>query len=528
MAYSRKGYIDWVSGRLELPRYQRFGADSGRVAQAIRARFSGAQVRVEPIYDWVGEEAIPGYEVWVSYPYRHRHLVYSESGKLLRELRVFRADPGIFEGSEPREEPVGPFELFGTNLYRAVKVYVVDPIATPTLSGVSLTNLTGDTQLRSNEFYVQRDQNVSSVSAVDIDPNTDFSEVSGFSELASDYAHTCTGEASECPNQGFDGINVYHHLSQYRERLNNYLAGMGVTAPFLLDPLPVVVNAMRVDFDGDGIKTDETNNAAYYSESCGKDASGNVMNRCLIFLRPAAKSIDLCDGAVQFFDLAREAVVIVHEYQHYVTDTVSAMMPGTLQQPVVGDALHEGYSDYFAASHVSAQSETSVTRIGDYSFANCPALIRDVSRLRVFRNIVDYSDPDTDADPHNSGLSWASGLWLLRSEIGTQTLDKIALKSLFFLSERPSFLEAVDALAIADETLNEGVHAARIREVFYKEVRFVGGSMDVFRDPSNAIVETGLRGCAVGYSSSVKGSAAAFLIWLLVTVGAGWLVRRYN
>jgi hypothetical protein len=299
------------------------------------------------------------------------------------------------------------------------------------------------------------------------------------------------------------------------------LEALGASSSFSTDPLNVIINSLRSDFNRNGTGTDDANNAAYLNEPCGDD-----IPRCLVFLRPAVPSEGLCVG-IQLYDLAREALVIAHEYQHYVTDLITRMVPGTLSKAVVGDALHEGYSDYLAASHVSAASGSSVSKVGEYAFQYCKAFVRDVSVLRVYTDNLGSSgsDPTSDADPHNSGLSWASGLWKLRDELGVEKTDLIVMGSLFYLSTKPSFVEAVEALVQADGSLNGGNNSERIRNLFYTEVKFLGSSTDVFRDPARGIVEVGLRGCAHGPSGRGSFGGAGFL-WLCVVMGFSRLAVR--
>ncbi len=546
IAYHRDGYVDWVSGFTgeSSGRFDGFASeeDADPIRERFEGRFPGTRVSVEPVYFLEEGVFSANYDVWVARAGWHRHFIVDLLGRVIRDLKTFWSDPGVYHpaffwGAVDVGDALSTWGIsdFWT---RAVKGYEVSPLVS-SATAVTLTGLTGSTGLASGQFVVQRDQNTSAVTAVHVDPNTDFTAVTGFSESPAVYSHTCTGNATSCANQGFDAVNVYFHLTKFRTRLDRYFSEMGLSGGFSTDPLAVVINAMRLDFDNDGVATDEANNAAYYPLSCGTDANGVAMKRCLIFLRPGAVNSPSCGGAVQLYDLAREAVVVVHEYQHYVTDLIAELEPGTSATPSVGDALHEGYSDYFAASHVSQESNpngsgSDVTRIGAYAFQKCSGVIRDLSQVRVYQNITNPSDPNTDIDPHNSGLSWASGLWDLRKKIGATSTDKIALRSEFFLSTRPSFFEAVEALVQADKSLNSGVNASLIREIFYKNVRFLGGTTDAFRDPVAGVVETGLRGCAVAGGDDVQqntpmaatASSALFLIWLVMTLGVSCRFSR--
>lgn len=220
-------------------------------------------------------------------------------------------------------------------------------------------------------------------------------------------------------------------------------------------------------------------------------------------------------GATTFFHTAREAVVAVHEYQHYVTDQIAGLIAGQSVR-TVGDALHEGYSDYMAASHISETAARTVTKVGEYVFQQCddanPAIIRDIGTIKVY-------DPDNlESAPHVYGWSFASGLWKLRTQLGREAADLLALKSLFLLPVEPGFMDAVEAVVQADKTLFAGANVATIRQIFYNEVHFLGGQTGQFRDVDKAILEVGLHSCA---SAPYRRHPAT--AWVLFGVLGLWL-----
>jgi len=412
------------------------------------------------------------------------------------------------------------------------KVYLSSPLGKDitTFDTADLTELT-DTSSLSNSFVkVRREQLVSNVRTLyDVDPTIDYTtgpmgDALPFSLDPDDYDATNASTASVHPNHSFDSVNVYYHLTNYRRTIDNYFSTLGLQgnlSAVLTDPLDAIVNFLNL-VDGEF----DSNNAAYIGQTCR--TSPATIARCLVFFMPATIPTRACgDGSVQFvkfYHLAREANVIVHEFQHYLTDRITGMIPGSGDLYNVGDALHEGYSDYFGASEVEALDPTQGTSIGKYSFQNCSPIIRDVSTLRVYKN------DEEDADPHSSGLSWASGLWNLRAEFGKEVADILAYKSLFFLSTEPSFVEAVESLVKADRAQYDGAHVARIRRLFYDEIKFVGGQSGIYRDVENGIVEMGFRGCSSTHLTTSRSGWISILlltVWLFGTVRAGgWMIRR--
>ncbi|MBY0369118.1 M36 family metallopeptidase [bacterium] len=402
----------------------------------------------------------------------------------------------------------------------ARKVYPVNPDYSAETSETLPALDNAATTLESDYFHIRREQyNSGTINVREINPQVEFFDDPDFS-LGSDtsYDPLCTGTSSECPNQGFDGLNLYYHLESYRQRLAGYFTDLGSSLDLPADPLPVLVNTLGLDIDGDGSGLDESNNAAYINVPCREDEPDKT--HCLVFWRPATINSPTCGGSAIFYDVAREALVAVHEYQHYVTDSITGMVSGQ-DSYNVGDALHEGYSDYFAATHVSQEIGSDVTAVGAYAFKNCPAIQRDIATLKVY----DTSEADGSGDPHLFGWSWASGLWNLRTEFGATVIDKLALKSLFLLPTEPGYVDAVETLVEADESLYDGIHAARIRELYYDEIQFVGGTTPVFRDASRTVLELGLRSCGYVPAASAPVNPAAtsalFALWAWATLLLG-------
>lgn len=447
--------------------------------------------------------------------------------------------------SLPGVKAVAPFvadELTGRPIWKpqagrfvdvSSRAWTVSPFnATNDLAPVTVTftGLESATSLKSTYCHVRRQEDVNNPALQEIDPNGATLD-GAFSAEPSNYNFECTGDENDCPNQRIDGTNVYHHLSNYRAQVQTYLGTLGVTPIPMAsaEPLEVFINAFGLNTDGNNDPEDEVNNAGYFPSGCGS-AGGVTIKRCLIFLRPETISSQVCGSNKKFYDLAREALVVVHEYQHFVTDMIVPLTPGGFDPTTgqflrnVGDSIHEGYSDYFAASQVSAAAGTDETLVGEYAFQNCTFYQRDVGVLRPYQN----NSAETDA--HVAGLTWASGLWQLRKELGRATGDLLALKSIFFLSANPGFLETVEALVKADKALNAGVNAGRIRQLFYDDLHWSGGASGIFRDSASGLAEVGFKSCNSVPWSGQRGlpSFVALFLWLSAVIGVGRGYRRWG
>ncbi|MEZ4751161.1 MAG: M36 family metallopeptidase [Bdellovibrionota bacterium] len=515
--YNKQGYIDYATN----PIPHRFVAPLGATQRALTeteiiARYTARyrkgdgpfKVTAEPAYFFKKDGTlVKAFDVYVMHamPMSTRHFIVDATGVVLEEKRAYR----FVDATHP--------------------VYVVHPDRAG-LSTQTLGNTNGLTVLSDGStFHVRRMPLDTSYPSVDVALNTDFTAAGGFDSslhnLTGYNANCSSTDVEGCPNQAFDALNVYYHVREYRTNLDAYLTTLGLSSSvtFSLDPLQVVINMLAFDFNGVNGGLDEANNAFYTSASL--DVQGNV-RKGLFFLRPAPTSAasSICPST-EFLDLAREGAVIVHEYQHYITDMITAMVPGS-DVANVGDALHEGYSDYIGATQINrlnAEATPLVTEIGEFAFKNCEAFKRDIGQLKVYSDTSSSTPQNDFSDPHIAGWTWASGLWNLRESLGRATTDLLVVKSLFFLSTNPGFLESIEALVQADQALNGGANVSTIRSLFYNQLKFVGSlNTSLFKDQDSLLFEMGFNSC-LGVPRSAR-SLPTFLgglMWLLLTLGWG-------
>ncbi len=517
--YNREGWIEYADSDLEKNISVEFEGDSPKLRARIAAQLqsqliknSGRDLKTlrswkwEPIL-WRDEdhpEWLAAFQIEVTFegPFEIKNLIVEQSsGAILSDYEKIRRVGGS------RFVPV----------VTTVKVYKNSNV--PPLVPVSVSVTTDNSsELKNTLFHVVRDETVSNVTQrIEIVP-ANYSDEIVFPAFKTDpslYNPTCVGTDSQCANQAFDGVNVFYHLQNYRSRIDGYLTSLVATPPWA-DPLTVVINSQYVTFENG------KDDAAYFTGDCG-----DGIDRCLVFLKPTGSgTISGCNGPQPIDNLAREASVVVHEYQHYVTDIISGIEFGTNAKTTVGDALHEGYSDYAAASALSVlNSPTNVTLLC-VSFPACSGVRREIATLKV------YEESSDSEDPHLSGLTWASALWKLRTKLvaeneltGAATVDKIALKSLYFLGANPGFVSSVESLVKADRALNSGANVASIRTLFYTEAKFLGSSESPFKDPNTLETFVGFKGCGGielhRHREQSQFSGAVFLVWGLLSLFLG-------
>ena len=163
------------------------------------------------------------------------------------------------------------------------------------------------------------------------------------------------------------------------------------------------------------------------------------------FYNPSDGSINFGDAGV---DVAEDAEVIIHEYGHAILDRqVPDFNAGE------GGAIHEGFSDFLAASFFSAVSDGfSDSIVFEWAGSDDPEVAtRPVnSNKRYPQDIV--------GDPHADGQIWSAALWEIFEAIGRDASIRLIVESHFFLSSDAELVDAASAIFMADQELNGGVN----------------------------------------------------------------------
>ena len=161
---------------------------------------------------------------------------------------------------------------------------------------------------------------------------------------------------------------------------------------------------------------------------------------------------DPIDGSINFgdagVDVAEDAEVIVHEYGHAILDRqVPDFNAGE------GGAIHEGFSDFLAASFFSAVSDGfSDTIVFEWAGSDDPEVAtRPVNGNKRYPQ-------DVMGDPHADGQMWSAALWEIFEAIGRDASIRLVIESHFFLSPDAELVDAASAIFMADQELNGGVN----------------------------------------------------------------------
>ena len=208
-------------------------------------------------------------------------------------------------------------------------------------------------------------------------------------------------------NPRFEEVMVYYHI----DAVGRYLKGLGFD---FVDNWQIPVN---VHFG--------MTRAAFYDDSEG--------------------SINFGDAGV---DTAEDAEVIIHEYGHAILDR---QVPNINRGE--GGAIHEGFSDFLAASFFSAVSDGfSDWIVFEWAGSDDPEIAtRPVNGNKRYPQHV-------MGEPHADGQIWSAVLWEIFEAIGRDASIRLIVESHFFLSLDAEFVDGASAIFMADQELNGGVN----------------------------------------------------------------------
>ncbi|MBX9601200.1 MAG: hypothetical protein K2X35_09355 [Bryobacteraceae bacterium] len=165
------------------------------------------------------------------------------------------------------------------------------------------------------------------------------------------------------------------------------------------------------------------------------------------------------DGGLFFYltatggDTAWDTDVAFHEYGHAV---VNAFVPGQRQGPTFR-AMNEGMADYFSASFLRDPN------IGEWFVAISQSesrlpFLRTTENPNVFpRNITGLI--------HSDGNMLSGALWEVRTALGAENGDRVALGMLARLTGEAEFFDAAVAAEAAAGSLFGATAAATVREI---------------------------------------------------------------
>ena len=180
---------------------------------------------------------------------------------------------------------------------------------------------------------------------------------------------------------------------------------------------------------------------------------------------PAQNALAFGTGGI---DDAEDADVIWHEYGHALLEGSAPGLLGTTE----GQALHEGWADYWAASYARSLVEAGLVPEGDWRQLfpwDGPRRPRrdgedgNIWQGRTLDHAGRYPD-DLTGNIYTDGVLWATTLMEVYDDVGRETTDRLSLHSHAYLSHPVTMQDAAEALLQADEDLHGGAHLGVLLE----------------------------------------------------------------
>jgi Zn-dependent metalloprotease len=315
------------------------------------------------------------------------------------------------------------------------KVYMENPITTPTQTAVSLKNLTDNSFAMEGDYT--KTYNAECFYSVD---NT--SNLSGLSTAFSserDYSYTISDKEME-------EVMVYYHLNTMHDTLKSTFGFDSID-----DQIPVFVNAQ--DPDNSWLGYDN----AFYTRDGNFSSTGYLLFGC----------------GYELNNLGLDADVITHEYGHATLDHIQPDLFEAVEHNY-GGAIHESVGDvmasYFGGNKIIGEwGLTSRDGRQDYT--------RNMDNNRTYP--TDVYDSSGMSEVHYTGEILNGAYWDIQETVGSGTAFQLFLSAMSVLPGDADFFDVRDAWLTADSSLHGGANSSVI------ETAFAGHGIEG-DDPANA------------------------------------------
>jgi hypothetical protein len=166
-------------------------------------------------------------------------------------------------------------------------------------------------------------------------------------------------------------------------------------------------------------------------------------------------------------DDAEDTDVVIHEYGH-------AIQYGTVPGWGGGQegAMGEGFGDYWAGSYSASISAFHENWVFNWDGHN------PFWAGRVLDSTLHYPE-GLNGQVHHDGQIWSAPLFQAWHELGRTVMDRLVLKSHFYLGTYATMTQGAAAIMQGDRDLHDGLHAGTLETFFTARGFFAAGDYQV-------------------------------------------------
>ncbi|HXG95146.1 MAG TPA: M36 family metallopeptidase [Blastocatellia bacterium] len=181
------------------------------------------------------------------------------------------------------------------------------------------------------------------------------------------------------------------------------------------------------------------------------------------------------NGQTIELDSSYDAGVIIHEYTHGVSTRLSGTDNAVGLRSLQGSGMGEGWSDFFAMSFLNnGEPLDRAVATGSYVTQQARGVRAFPYSTSFATDPLTFGDIQYNTEVHAQGTVWCTILWDMRQafverygfDAGRETAERLVLNGLKTLPISPTFVDARDAILLADRLTNNGANQDLIWRAF--------------------------------------------------------------
>ena len=198
--------------------------------------------------------------------------------------------------------------------------------------------------------------------------------------------------------------------------------------------------------------------------------------------QPGRMQMYLWDASTPIRDCSLDGTIIIHEYAHGLSNR---LVGGGVQiTDLQAQGLGEGWSDFYALALLSSDGEdiNGNYAVGSYAIFGLSSdnYYRGIRRYPyttdITKNPLTFNNIITNTEVHRQGEVWCVALWDARAKLvtrygwatGNQLILQLVTDGMKLAPANPNFLQARDAILLADRVNNGGANQKDLWQAFAK------------------------------------------------------------